>query len=306
MPNLRLITLGTGGMIPSLDRSLPSTAMKRGGEVILFDCGEGTQVQVMKAGIGFGGIEKIFISHLHGDHITGLPGFLMTLSQTNRQKSLYIFGPPGIKGFWRALGRTLGFKTGYEVVIQEIEGDFQTEGNGYQIRATPVDHTIFCLAYALIEDDRPGKFDKGKAENLGVPEGPLFGRLQRGEEIALPGGLVVKPSDVLDPPRRGRKVVYAVDTRPCEEVVGLAQGADVLVHEGVFGEELKKEANLRGHSTVAQAAEVARRAGVGRLILTHISPRYKDVRGLLAEARAAFPRTNIARDLMEWEVPVHK
>ncbi len=306
MANLRLITLGTGGMIPSLSRGLPSTALKRGGEIILFDCGEGTQVQVMKAGIGFGGIKRIFISHLHGDHITGLPGFLMTLSQTNRQDPLYIFGPPGLKGFWSALGRTLGFKTGYEVVIQEIEGDFQMEGDGYSIKATPVDHTIFCLAYALIEDERPGKFDKSKALSLGVPEGPFFGRLQRGEEITIPNGLVVEPSDVLGPNRRGRRIVYAVDTRPCEGVVGLAQGADVLVHEGVFGEELREEANLRGHSTVVQAAEVAQRARVGRLILTHISPRYKDVKELLAQARAVFPRTTIAWDLMEWEVPVHK
>ncbi len=306
MSNLRLVTLGTGGMIPSLERCLPSTALKRDKEVILFDCGEGTQVQAMRAGIGFGGMEKIFISHLHGDHITGLPGFLMTLSQTNRQCPLYIFGPSGIKGFWRALGRTLGFKTGYEVIIQEIDGDFQTEGNGYQIKATPVDHTIFCLAYALTEDERPGRFDKFRAEKLGVPPGPLFGRLQRGEEITLPNGLVVKPSAVLGPPRRGRKVVYAVDTRPCDGVVSLAKGADVLIHEGVFGEELRTEANLRGHSTVGQAAEVARRAEVGRLILTHISPRYKDVKGLLAEAMAVFPPTTIARDLMEWEIPVHK
>ncbi len=306
MSHLRLVTLGTGGMIPSLERSLPSTALKRDSEVILFDCGEGTQVQVMRAGIGFGGISSVLISHLHGDHITGLPGFLMTLSQTNRLKPLYIFGPPGIKGFWKALGRTLGFKTGYEVVIEEIEGDYQIDRGGYRISATPVDHTTFCLAYALIEAKRPGKFDKAKAERLGVPAGPLFGRLQRGEEIALPGGILVKPSDVLGPPRKGRKVVYAVDTRPCKGVVNLAQGADLLVHEGVFGEELRKEANLRGHSTAAQAAEVAKEAGVGRLILTHISPRYRDVRGLLAQARAVFPPTTIAKDLMEWEVPVHK
>lgn len=306
MSNLRLVTLGTGGMIPSLERGLPSTALKRDWEVILFDCGEGTQVQVMRAGIGFGGMGKIFISHLHGDHITGLPGLLMTLSQTNRQSPLYIFGPPGIKAFWNALGRILGFKTGYEVIIQEIDGEFETEGGGYRIRGTPVDHTLFCLAYALIEKERPGKFDKGKAGRLGVPEGPLFGRLQRGEEVTLPNGSVVKPKDVLGPPRKGRRVVYAVDTRPCDGVVSLAQEADVLVHEGVFGEELREEANLRGHSTVAQAAEVARRAGVGRLVLTHISPRYKDVRGLLAEARAVFPPTVIARDLMEWEIPVHK
>jgi len=303
---LRLITLGTGGMIPSLNRGLPSTALKRGGEVILFDCGEGTQVQVMKAGIGFGGIRRIFISHLHGDHITGLPGFLMTLSQTNRRAPLYIFGPPGLRGFWDGLGRTLGFKTGYEVIIQEIEGDFQIRGDGYLIRAIPVDHTIFCLAYGLMEDERPGRFNRVRAEELGVPPGPLFGRLQRGEEVFPPNGGVVRPSDVLGPKRRGRKVVYAVDTRPCAGVAALAQGADVLIHEGVFGEELREEANLRGHSTVVQAAEVAREAGVGRLILTHISPRYKDVKGLLAQARAVFPRTTIAWDLMQWEVPVHK
>lgn len=303
---MRLVTLGTGGTVPTLRRNLPAMALQREGEILLFDCGEATQIQLIKAKLSPGRLEKVFISHLHGDHLTGLPGLLMTLAHLWRCRPLYIYGPPGIKEYVVLSQGCLGYRLKYELVVEEVEEGGIYEGVGYRIDCRPVDHNLFALAFSLVEPERPGKFDLEKAIGLGIPAGPLFGRLQSGQEVWLPDGRLIRPQNVLGKPRKGRKVVYAVDTRPCGAVVELATGADVLVHDGMFTEELEEQAALRGHSTAAQAAKVAGEAKVERLILTHISPRYEDDDTLFQEAQHIFSRVTVARDLMEFEIPVHK
>lgn len=194
----------------------------------------------------------------------------------------------------------------YQVIIEEVEAGVVSEDSQYRIEAAPADHNVFTLAYALVERQRPGRFDVSKAKELGIPEGPLYRDLQTGKDIRLSDGRTVHSHEVVGPPRSGRKVVYAIDTRPCPAVVELARGADLLIHDSMFAEELQTEANERAHSTARQAAQVADQAGVGRLILAHISPRYEDERTLLTEAQAVCPKAVIARDLMIVKLPVHK
>jgi ribonuclease Z len=303
---MKIITLGTGGAIPTVRRSLPATALIRKGEMLLFDCGEGAQLQMRRAHTGFGRLTKIFISHLHGDHLAGLPGLLMTMSLLSRDKPLNIFGPPGLKRFVQVASKTFRFHHEYGLTVKETEGGLVEEGADYRVVARPMDHSIFALGYALIEEDRPGEFNLERAQELGVPEGPLFGQLQRGQSVTLPQGRVVRPEEVLGSPRKGRKFVHALDTRPCQAVIELAQDADLLVHDGMFAQELEEDAQQMGHSTAAGAARVAKAAGVRQLLLSHISQRYRSVRVLLQEARAIFPETKAARDLMSLEVPLHR
>ena len=304
---MKVVTLGTGGAIPTPGHNLPATALQREGELFLFDCGEGAQMQLMRSGLGFGKLRAVFISHLHGDHVVGLPGLLMTLSQLSRERPLHIIGPPGIARYLQISMDCLGFDADFEVEVAETQGGRVWQGRGYWIEAAPGDHNVFTLVYVLEEEKRPGKFFVEKALSLGVPEGPLFRELQAGRDVMLSDGRVIHPQEVLGTPRRGRKVVYAVDTRPCDRVVEISQKADLLIHDGMFSDQLREEANLKGHSTVVQAAEVARRAGVEKLVLTHVSPRHRDQEDiLLEEARRVFPNVVIAKDLMEFEIPVHK
>jgi len=301
---MKVITLGTSGAVPTLKRSLPAAALQRGGEIFLFDCGEGTQMQLMKAKLSIYKVEKIFISHLHGDHVVGLPGLLMSLGQTPREKPLFIYGPRGIKDYVLANKKHLNFHCEYELLLREVKEGIISEEDEYRFEAVALDHNHLSLGYALIEKERPGKFSVEKAKSLGLEEGPLFGKLQRGEDIKLENGKVIHPRDVLGKPRRGRKIIYATDTRPCPGVAKLSQGADVLIHDGMFSQQEEKEAQERGHSTVTQVARMAKDAGVNRLILTHISSRYPDDNLLLKEARTIFPSAIIGRDLMEIEVPL--
>ena len=303
---MRIVTLGTGGAIPTVRRSLPATVLIHKGEMLLFDCGEGTQLQMRRARVGYGRLTKIFISHLHGDHLAGLPGLLMTMSLLSRDKPLAIFGPPGLEKFIRVAQKTFRFHHQYGLTVEESKGGLVHQGEGYRVTASPMDHSIFALGYAFVEEDRPGEFNLQRAKELGVPEGPLFGQLQRGQEVTLGDGRVVRPEEVLGAPRPGRKFVHALDTRPCEAVIKLARGADVLVHDGMFAEELSEDARQMGHSTAAGAARDATEAGVGLLILSHISQRYRSVKVLLDEARAVFPNTRVARDLMSLEIPMHR
>jgi len=301
---MRVIMLGTGGAIPTLSRSLPSTALKREGEILLFDCGEGTQLQMKKAGLSIMKLSAIFISHLHGDHLTGLPGLLMTLVHLSRKESLYIFGPPGINAYIDSTKNCIGFSPEYDITVEETTGGRIYEGSGYRVEALPVDHTIFTLAYVFEEEKRPGRFYVEKAKKLGIPEGPLFNRLQKGKDVELNDGRIVHPEDVLGNPRRGRKIVYAVDTRPCQVVADSSKGADILIHDGMFSDQLREEADQKGHSTVVQAARIARKAGVSRLVLSHISPRYSETDALLNEALVIYPSTILADDLSEFEIPL--
>jgi ribonuclease Z len=274
--------------------------------MLLFDCGEGTQLQMRRAHVGFGRLTKIYISHLHGDHLAGLPGLLMTMSLLSRDRPLAIFGPPGLRQFVGVTQKTFRFHHQYGLTVKEMEGGMVDQGDGYRVMASPMDHSIFALGYAFIEEDRPGEFNLQRARELGVPEGPQFGRLQRGRPVTLEDGRVIQPYEVLGPPRPGRKFAHALDTRPCEAVVKLAQGADLLVHDGMFAEELAEDARQMGHSTAAGAAWVAKSAGVKQLLLSHISQRYRSAKVLLEEARAVFPNTRVARDLLNLEIPMHR
>jgi len=303
LTQLRITFLGTGGSIPTATRSLPSIAVRRGGELLLFDCGEGTQRQMILSRIGFKPKTYIFLSHLHLDHISGLPGIIHTLCLLDRQEPLHVFGPPGTMRYVRHILEMAGHEPPFPIRVHEVGEGLIYRGKDYGVYAAPADHNVPCLAYAIIEDERPGKFYPEKARRLGVPEGPLWRLLQHGQSITLPSGRVVHPWEVCGPRRPGRKVVYSSDTRPTDSVIELAENADVLIHDATFDEDLLERAVEDGHSTAMQAAKVARLAGVRRLYLTHISARYRDASSLLRNARRIFPNTWVAEDLMTVEVP---
>jgi len=276
----------------------------RDGEQLVFDCGEGCQRQMVKAGIGLRKNLKIFITHMHADHVLGLAGMLMTMSLMGRQDPLDVFGPPGIARFVECLMEVFGFNPDYEVNLHQVSSGVICRGRGYRIEAFEVNHSVPSYGYALVEDDRPGKFDPKKALELGVPRGPLWKALQRGEAVNV-GGRVVRPEDVMGPPRRGLKVVYTGDTAPTRSVIEVARGADLLIHDATFDDSLEELAREELHSTARQAAQVALEAGVKLLVLTHISPRYEDTSQLLAQARSVFSNSLVAEDFMEltlrWE-----
>ncbi len=295
----RVVILGSGASLPTLYRQPAAVAVQFEGDVYLFDCGEGTQLQWRRAGLRFGRLRGIFISHLHGDHLNGLVGLLQTLSLSDRSEPLRLFGPPGIADYWAALGRFQGVRLGYPLKIVEADGGRLLDGTNHHIESASLDHGIPTLGFALVESDKPGRFDVEAATSLGVEPGPLFGTLQGGENVVLSDGRVIMPDQVLGAARPGRRVAYCVDTRPCRAAVELARNATLFLCDSTFGSELVEEAHSRGHCTAAQAAEMATQAGAKRLVLTHVSARYHDARPLLAEAAAVFAETAIASDLME-------
>lgn len=299
---MRVVILGSGGAFPTSRRMLPATAVLREGEMFIFDCGEGTQLQLARSHLGWARLRAIFVTHLHGDHVIGLAGLLMTMSMGDRKEPLTIYGPSGIRGYVDLSRKYLKFGVAYPLEVREIEGGPVIEEAEYRIDALPVDHRVFTLAYRLREYPRPGRFDLAAAERLGIPAGPLYKRLQSGEEVSLEGGRVVKPEEVLGPARPGRTVVYMVDTRPFAGAEEFARGADLLIHDGMFADDMASESGLKGHSTAREAARLARKAGVGKLVLVHISPRYLSIREMLKEAREEFADTRIARDLDAFEV----
>lgn len=303
-PAITVTFLGTGSGVPSIDRNLACVAVQRQGELFLFDCGEAAQIQYRRAGLGFAPLGAIAISHLHGDHVTGLMGLLMSLQMAGRTEPLDLYGTPGLNEYVRCNRRALHTQFGYGLRIREEGGPaLFRETPAYRLTAAPLDHRLLCLGFRLEENARPGRFSVEAAEALGVPPGPLFGQLQRGETVQLPDGKQVSPDQVLGPPRPGAILTYCTDTRPCAAAVELARGADLLIYEGTFDASMPDEAARKGHSTVADAARVAQAAGARQLVITHLSPRYQDVSGLLAQARAIFPNTRIARDL--WRVEIH-
>ena len=302
--SLRITFLGTAASIPTKTRALSAVALKREGELFLFDCGEGAQRQMIIAKIGFNRKTRIFITHMHGDHILGLPGLLQTMSLLGRDKPLQIYGPQGIVKFIDAIKRTVRFALKFTVEVYEIEDGLVCQEKEYEIRAAWAEHSVPSLAYALIEKPRPGRFNPERAISLGVPKGPLWSRLQRGEEVKLSDGRIVKPDDVLGPPRRGRKIVYVGDTRPSSVIADFAFGADVLIHEATFADDLAERAEEDMHSTPSGAALVAKKAKVELLVLTHISARYGDPKVLLEEAKKVFPNVLVAEDFMSIDVPL--
>ena len=305
MTELEVIFLGTAGSIPTSERGLPALAIRRKREVFLFDCGEGVQRQMIKAGISFHRNTKIFITHMHGDHMLGLPGLFQTMSLLNRKKELEVYGPAGIADYVEATKTTVRFTLSFPLKINEIEKEgIICPEREYDVKAAWADHLKPSLAYSFIEKPRSGMFHPDKAKALGVPMGPLWSMLQHGSSIKLPNDRIVHPGEVLEPPRLGRKVVYTGDTRPTENVVKLAENADLLIHEATFCEELRERAHKDGHSTPSQAAEIAKKARARRLILTHISARYKETSSLLEEAKQFFNPVEVAEDFMRINLPL--
>jgi len=306
MTQLSIIFLGTSGSWPTIKRNVSSIAVKRASEIILSDCGEGTQRQFQKSNLSYMQISKIFITHFHGDHFLGLPGLIQTMQLNDRDKPLHIYGPTGIVTITQQLLSLGYFRPSYEIIAHEIKDREAIEFDDYFIRALAVRHNVPNLAYSLEENLRPGKFNKPKALKLGIPEGPLFSKLQHGETITLKNGKKITPKMVLGPPRQGRKIVISGDTRPCDEIIDFSQNADVLVHDATFDSELEDIANEYGHTTAYQAAEIAKRAEVEMLFLTHISPRYLDPLVLESDARKIFKNSFVPKDFQEIEIALKK
>ena len=300
---LSITFLGTSASIPTIDRNVAGLAVQREGETILFDCGEGSQRQMMRYGVGFS-FREIFFTHYHADHMLGVTGLLRTLGLQDRSAPVLLYGP---KGAQRVLGAaiTLGIERNkFPVEILEVKPGDRLARDEYDIVVFETDHRADTVGFALVEHPRLGRFNPDRARELGIPEGPLWGELHRGKPITLADGRTIGPSDLVGAPRRGRVLVYTGDTRPHLGVIEAARGADLLVHEATFGGDEQDRARETGHSTAAEAARVAVEAGARRLALTHISSRYnRDAAELLAEAKAVFPETIIARDGMTIDVP---
>ena len=294
--DLSLFFAGTGGSVPGARRGLPAILMRRGGDRLLFDCGEGTQRQLVRS-IGLLDMECVFITHFHADHWLGLPGMLKSFALRERDQPLTVYGPRGLTELM-GLMRSIYGRLPYELSIVELEPAQTVERDGYLIAAVPVSHRApSSFGYAIVEQPRPGHLDAQLAEQLGVRPGPDFGRLQRGERVDG-----VSPEQVMGPEREGRKVVLSGDTEPCEALAIAAHEADVLVHEATFAEEEAERARLTAHSTARQAGEIARDADVRLLALTHMSTRYAGGQ-LRDEARAVFAATEAPRDFDTIEVP---
>jgi len=306
---LKLTFLGTGAACPTLDRNVSGLALVREGETLLFDCGEGTQRQMMRYGVSFT-FRDIFFTHYHSDHLLGLIGLTRTLGLLNifggaeRQEGLTLYGPKGAKSVLQGALSVGIERVKFPVEIIELKPGDRVRRADYDILTCETEHRAETVGYALVEHTRLGRFNPERARALGIPEGPLWGRIHKGEPVPLDDGRTVTPAELVGPPRPGRTVVISGDTRPHPALERLAQGADLLVHEATFSHEDLARARETGHTTAREAAELAARAGVRRLALTHISPRYsREAPELLAEARAFFPETVIARDGLELEVP---
>jgi ribonuclease Z len=299
--DLDLVFFGTSGSVPTAQRAPSALLVRRGGERLLFDCGEGTQRQLLRSTVGLIELREIFISHFHADHYLGLPGMLKTFALRGREVPLDVYGPPGIRELFSTLRRVFG-KLTYALEIVELEPGEVLEREGYNLVTFPVAHGVQALGFALVEHPRPGRFDVGASDALGVPPGPERGLLQAGESVRLADGRVVTPDEVLGDPRPGRKVVLSGDTAPSPTVLEAARGAEVLVHEATFLEEERERARETAHSTALEAAEIARDAEVGLLALTHLSNRYFGPE-VVREARTIFSETVVPKDFDVIDVP---
>ena len=293
--DLDVLFLGTAGSAPTAQRGLPATLVRLGGDRLLFDCGEGTQRQLVRS-TGLIELEEVFLTHFHADHVLGLPGMLKTFSLRQRERPLTVYGPVGLARLFKVLQPLVGNST-FPIDLVELEPNEELDRDGYRIAAYEADHVPRALGYAIVEDPRPGHFDPERARELGVTPGPDFGRLQQGETV---NG--VRPDQVMGETRRGRKVVLAGDGLPSEMTRLVAYGADLLVHEATFLEEEAARAAETKHSTARGAAELAAAADVHTLALTHVSTRYGGVQ-VRDEARQAFERTIVPRDFDSVEIP---
>ncbi|MEX2152476.1 MAG: ribonuclease Z [Gemmatimonadaceae bacterium] len=302
--SLSLVLLGTSASRPTIERNVSSIALVREGETMLFDCGEGTQRQMMRFGVSFS-LSDIFFTHFHADHVIGVIGLMRTMALQGRTDVLRLWGP---KGAGRHLKRAEQFgvdRLTFPVEIRELDPDERVKRTDHAIVPFGVEHGPGpALGYTLAEDDRKGRFDPDHARALGIPEGPLWGRIHRGEAVTLADGRTVQPSELVGPRRPGRTVVITGDTRPCEATENAASNADLLVHEATFGDEEAERAIETGHSTAREAAALAKRARCRRLLLTHFSARYsRDAGELEAQARSEFSDVILGKDGMEIEVP---
>ena len=309
---MEIIFLGTSSATPTLRRGLSSVAMIREGETVLFDCGEGTQFSFQKAGIPRRKFHRIFITHLHGDHIFGLPGLISTLNLNQRETPLTLYGPRGLK---RYVNFNLNFprptRLNYEINVEELAPNFSGEvcnTPGYRVLARPLNHTVPALGYRLEEHDRLGRFDGDLADRLGIPFGPERGLLQRGESLELANGTTVHPQDVVGPSRQGRVFSYCTDTSFSINARKLALDADLLVHEATYGDDALDMAIARKHATIRQAAVIAKGARVRQMAATHFSTRYDGpaLHQLAAQGREVFPGLIMAEDLMRVEIPTRE
>jgi ribonuclease Z len=301
---LKIIFLGTSGSIPTPNRGMPSVMVIREGERMLFDCGEGTQRQMMKARSGFMDVTSIFISHFHADHTLGIPGLMQTMSFQGRTEPLYIYGPEFVEEYCSLLNGLGYLNLGFPVIARRLDPGDRIDCQDYEIVAFRNYHSVPGLGYMLREKPRPGRFNKARALELGVPEGHLFGRLHRGETVTV-NGREIRSEDVVGPPRPGRTIVYTGDTIPSEAFLPYLRDADVWIAEATFADEMAGKAEETMHSTAGGDGRLAAQAGVKQLILTHISSRYsQDPAPLLADAKKYFDYVIIADDFMEVEIPL--
>ena len=294
---MEIIFLGTSSAVPTLERNHPSIALRAFAEVMLFDCGEGTQRQLIEAKISPMKITKIFISHFHGDHILGLGGLIQSLGFRGREKDLDIYGPKGLHKISNAISSFGYFQINYNLNIHEIQDGTVIETEDYVVECAKVEHNIPSYAYSIREKKKP-LFLREKAEELGIPPGPLYGKLHNGEEVEFEGR-IIKPEQVLGEAKKGKKISYSGDTRPCEAMIRLARDSDILIHESTYEAEDYQRAVDNAHSTSVEAAEIAREANVNELVLTHISTRYTSDKNIKSEAQKVFKNTKVARDYMK-------
>ncbi len=304
--NLEAFVLGCGGMMPLPYRHLTSVLLRRDGDLFLFDCGEGTQVSLKRLNLKWKKIDAIFISHTHADHVTGLPGILMLSAQVDRTEPLYIYGPPKIKEYVESSRSVLDMYINYPIIIKEITAPCVVHtGEDFIIRAFPLQHTKTCVGYTLEEKDRPGEFNPEKAKALGIPLGPMWGKLQKGECIALENGTTVHPSDVMGEKRSGRKFSFVTDTQYLPSIALEVKDSDLLICEGMFADDCTDQAKEKKHMTSRQAGIIARDSNSKRMAMIHYSPRYTDreLDILLKQAQEEYPKAELTKDRMIFDIP---
>lgn len=304
--NMEAFVLGCGGMMPLPYRHLTSVLLRRDGDLFLFDGGEGTQVSLRRLNLKWKKINAIFVSHTHADHVTGIPGLMMLSSQVDRDEPLYIYGPPKIAEYIDSSRKVLDMYINYPVIVKEITAPCVCyEGEGFYIRAFPLQHTKTCVGYTLEELDRPGQFFPEKAIEMNVPCGPLWAQLQSGKEVLSADGKLVKPEDVMGQKRSGRKFSYVTDSMYLPSIAQEVKGSDLLICESMFTKELEDQAKEKKHMTSVQAATIAKDGNVKKMGLIHYSPRYTDydLKNLLEEAQEIFPETVLTKDRMIFDIP---
>ncbi len=300
METLEVCFLGTSCSTPSVERNLTSTAVKFMGNILLFDCPEGTQRQMMQSKLSYMKVGHIFLSHLHADHILGIPGLVATMAMHDREEPLHIYGPKGSEARIRKAIEVALMRLSFKVECKEVKEGLVLEGEKFRVSCFPIEHGVPALGYLFEEESKKGTFMRKKAEEMGIPPGPLYSRLQKGEEITF-GGKKVRPGEVMDygRGRRGRKIGIVMDTRPSEKIGNFVTGVDLLVHEASFCEDLRGRAEETAHSVAGDVAKIAKKAKVKKLALTHISPRYKEPKEILKEAKKEFRDVFVAEDLQK-------